>query len=79
MEVLKRNKEFSKIKELIKNNYKDADCVLFDTKNIVGDYIETIFKGEFFTLDICYGYSYFEVFGTTQKEFEELQNFYKDL
>ena len=30
-------------------------------------------------IDICYGYSYFEVFGLTSEEFTELEKYYKEL
>lgn len=76
---MSREKEFEKIKKLIKENYDDADCGLYDTRNIVGDYMVNIFDGKYFTLDICYNYSYFEVFGTTSEEFEELKKLYREL
>ena len=74
-----RKKELKIIKDLIKALYPIAKCGLFNTRNIAGDRMETIFEGEFFTLDICYGYSYFEVFGTTSEEFETLIKFYNKL
>lgn len=77
--VKEREKEFIKIKNLIKENYEDASCGLFNTRNIVGDYMSTIFTGKYFTLDICYYWCYFEVFGTTEEEFKELKEFYKSL
>lgn len=74
-----RKNEFEKLKEIIKENFDDADCGLFNTRNFVGDPMATIFNGEFFTLDICYYWAYYEVFGTTDEEFEELKKIYKDL
>ena len=76
---MSREKEFEKVKKLIKENYYDADCGLFDTRNIVGDYMTNIFKGKYFTLDICYNYSYFEVFGATSEEFAILKTIYNKL
>ena len=76
---MNREEEFEKIKQLIKENYDDAHCGLFDSRNIVGDPMMTIFDGKYFTLDICYYYSYFEIFGTTEEEFEELYEFYDNL
>lgn len=76
---MNREKEFEKIKKLIKKNYDDADCGLFDTRNIVGDYMVNIFDGKYFTLDICYNYSYFEVFGATSEEFAILKTIYNNL
>ena len=74
-----RKEELKIIEDLIKSLYPVAKCGLFSTRNIVGDRMETIFEGEFFTLDMCYGYSYFEVFGTTDEEFRELEKFYDKL
>ena len=72
-----REEEFNIIKNLIKKHIKEADCGLFDIRNCVGDRMLTIFEGEYFILDICYDYSYFEIFGTNDDEFEELENYYK--
>lgn len=76
---MSREKEFEKVKKLIKENYDDADCGLYDTRNIVGDYMVNIFDGKYFTLDICYYYSYFEVFGATSEEFAILKTIYNNL
>lgn len=51
----------------------------FNSKNIMFDPMITIFKGKFFRIDICYEYSYFEVFGITEVEFRELSEFYDKL
>lgn len=74
-----RKEELEKIKEIIKENYKNADCGLFSTRNIVGDKMLTLYKGNYFQIDICYFWSYYEVFGTTKKEFDELYNYYNSL
>ena len=76
---MKREEEFEKVKELIKKYYNEADCGLYNTRNIVGDSMATIFDGEYFTLDICYNWSYFEIFGTTENEFNELYEIYKKM
>jgi len=76
---MKREKEFEKVKKIIKKYYGDACCGIFDTRNIAGDEMENIFEGEYFTVDICYYWNYFEVFGTTEKEFEILEHYYLDL
>lgn len=66
-------------KEIIKEHYKEADCGLYDTHNIVGDWMTTIYKDDSLTIDICYNYSYFEVFGLSNEDFEELLTFYNSL
>ena len=66
-------------KEIIKEHYKEADCGLYDTRNIVGDWMTTIYKDDNLTIDICYNYSYFEVFGLSNEDFEELCTFYNNI
>ena len=66
-------------KKIIKENYKNADCGIFDTRNIVGDSMTTIYRGNELTIDICYDYAYFEVFGLSDDEFNELERFYNEL
>ena len=68
-----------KVKNVIKNNYNDADCGLFFTRNLVGDPMTTIWEEDGVTIDICYYYSYFEVFGLTEEEENELSRFYDSM
>lgn len=75
-DIEKRNAELEKVKDLIKENIDCGDLGLYRTRNVVGDVMSNIYKGEYITLDICYGYSYFEVFGLTEVEWEDLQKFY---
>ena len=63
-------------KRIIKENFAYGDCGLFNTRNLVGDLMETIYDEDGLTIDICYEWSYFEVFGLTMEEFEELSIFY---
>lgn len=74
-----RKKEFNQIKEIIKEWFEYGNCGLFNSRNLIGDHMSTLFDGEYFTLDICYRYSYFEVFGITQEEYAELLKHYKTL
>ncbi len=41
--------------------------------------METIYKGEGLTIDICYRYSYLEVFGLNNADFEKLERYYNSL
>ena len=66
-------------KNIIKENFEDGDCGIFDSKNLVGDVMETIYDKDGLTIDICYGYDYFEVFGLTDEEFEKLEEYYEEL
>lgn len=52
---------------------------IFNTRNFVGDEMKTIYAKDGLMIDICEGYFYFEVFGLTEAEFEELESFYKTL
>lgn len=67
------------VKRVIKDRYDDADCGLFFTPNWAGDSMVTIFEEDGVTIDICYGYSYFEVFGLTEEEENELSRFYESM
>ena len=66
-------------KKIIKEHYEEADCGLYDSRNILGDPMVTIYEDNNFTIDICYHYAYFEVFGLSNKEFKELSTFYNNL
>lgn len=66
-------------KQIIKENYEYAECGIFNTRNIMGDPMVTAYHKDGLTIDICYGYSYFEVFGLTNDEFEALSDYYNEL
>lgn len=68
--------KLEKAKEIIMENYNDADCGIFDCRNIVGDHMTTVYADEELQVDICYHWNYFEVFGLTDEEFTELETFY---
>ena len=71
-----REKEFEKVKKIIKEKIKDADCGIYFTRNIAGDPMSTLFVGKFFIVSICLCYSYYEVFGCNSKETSELKDYY---
>lgn len=66
-------------KKIIKRFYRVADCGIYDSRNICGDSMETIYDEDGLTIDICYLYSYFEVFGLSNDEFKELEKYYNSL
>lgn len=74
-----REIELEKVKEIIKCKIDSGNGGLFHTRNIVGDSMYRIFEGEYFQLDICYFWGYFELFGSTEEEFESLKQFYISL
>ena len=66
-------------KKIIEQNYEYANCGIFNTPNIMGDPMATIYRGNELIIDICFYYSYFEVFGLSKDEFNELEKFYYTL
>lgn len=68
-----------KAKAVIKEHFSYADCGIFDSRNLVGDHMNNIYDDGDIRIDICYEWSYFEVFGLTDEEFEELQKYYYEL
>lgn len=67
------------MKELIKKHYEEANAGMFFTRNIVVDDMTTIYNGQYFTLDICYFWMYYELFGCTESERKEIEELYKEL
>lgn len=68
-----------KAKEIVKEHYSDARWGIFNSRNLVGDVMSTIYFGEGLTIDICRNYGYFEVFGLSNADFEELVMYYNSL
>lgn len=66
-------------KEIIEENFTDADCGLFNSRNLVGDPMITIYRKDGLTIDICRRWAYFEVFGLSADEFKELETLYENL
>lgn len=71
--------KLEKAKEIVSKYYKVADCGIFNSRNILGDPMETVYAGEGLTIDICFSYAYFEVFGLSNGEFRKLEKFYEGL
>lgn len=71
--------KLEKAKEIIKANFECGDAGLFDERNWAGDPMTTIYDGDGLTIDICYYYGYFEVFGLSDEEFSELDEYYESL
>lgn len=68
-----------KAKEIVKKYYRVANCGIFNSRNLVGDEMATIYEDEDLIIDVCYRWSYFEVFGLSNAEFEELEKYYDSL
>lgn len=71
--------KLEKAKEIIKANIDRGGLGIFDSRNMVGDSMKTIFSQDNLTIDICESWRYFEVFGLTDEEFIELHNYYNEL
>lgn len=68
-----------KAKDVIKKNFESFSCGIFDCRNVVGDAMMTLYVDDDIKIDVCPGWSYFEVFGLTNDEFSELKDFYEAL
>ena len=73
------NKKLEIAKKVIKDIIHLAGCGIYNTRNLVGDAMYTIYEKDGLVIDICYYYSYFEVFGLSDEEFEELEKYYNKL
>lgn len=72
--------KLERAKEVIKENYDGYDCGIFNSRNLVGDYMVNIYEDEDgLSIDACLNRGYFEVFGLTNQEFEELKKYYYSL
>lgn len=67
-----KEKKLIKLKKFLKGVFKKR-IQAFTTKNIVGDYMETIYNKDGIQVDYAPGYGYIEIFGLTDEEYEELE------
>ncbi len=73
---MRKVSRLDRAKAVIAFHIRDGNCGLFSTRNTVGDTVTTIYEDDGISIDLCSHWSYFEVFGLTDKEFEELDKFY---
>ena len=59
-------------KFLIENNYEGTQT--FDTRNIVGDSMYTVYDDDGITVDYCHDWDYLEIFGLTKEEYTSLKD-----
>jgi len=71
--------KLDKAKKIIKDNIKNARYGIFNSRNIVGDKMDLLYKDDELTIDICSSWEYFEVFGLSSSEFSELAHYYYEL
>lgn len=67
MDKIEKLREF-----LINNDYKGMQT--FDSRNIVGDPMETVYNEDGITVDECHYYGYLEIFGLTAEEYRGLRD-----
>ena len=79
METKLNKVKLDKAKEIIKDNIEDARYGIFNSRNIVGDEMDNIYEDDELSIDICYGWEYFEVFGLSDLEFDILRSYYNEL
>ena len=68
-----------KAKEVIAEFILYADCGIFNIRNLDDEPMTTIFDNGEIQIDICPHWSYFEVFGLSSNEFNELEKYYNEL
>ncbi len=72
--------KLEKAKEIIKHpTCATAKYGIFNSRNIVGDEMFTVYNQDGLVIDICYRYGYLEVFGLSDEEFYKLREFYYEL
>lgn len=58
------------LKNFLQKNYPNIQA--FNTKNIAGDSMECVYNKNGIVVDYCYYWNYIEIFGLTEKQFENL-------
>lgn len=64
--------KIKKLKIFLQKNYPNIQA--FNTRNIVGDKLTTVYKEDNITVDYCSFWDYIEIFGLTNKQFDKLLN-----
>lgn len=64
-----------KLIEFLKKEFPEG-IQMFDTRNIVGDTMTTIYYDvdDDIQVDYCFDYQYIEIFGLTDEDFEAVRN-----
>lgn len=62
---------FEEIKNVVKQ-YKNSDYQIFNTRNLVGDRMKEIYNKDGVKILECRYYSYLEVLGLSEKDFDSL-------
>lgn len=72
-------RDLTEVKKVIKDYFDGGSLGIFNTRNFVGDMLFPIYKKNGVRIEICPYYEYFEVFGLSCEEFEEVKEYYAHL
>lgn len=64
-----------KVEEVLEEYFEKEELPIqaFNTRNLVGDNMYTIYEENGITIDYCYNWNYVEIFGLSKKDFEDLK------
>ena len=71
--------KLERAKKIIEKYWQVARFGIYNTPNIVGDNMDTIYNDAGLTVLICYRWGYFEVFGLSTADFGHLEKYYNKL
>ena len=63
--------KIEKLKKFLQENYPNIQA--FNTRNIIGDYMENVYDEDNMQVDYCPDYEYIEIFGLIDEEIKELK------
>ena len=70
---METTKRLENLRQWIKDNgFKDMQA--FDCKNTVGDKMKTVYNEDGIVVDYCQFWSYLEIFGLTEEEYNSLSD-----
>ena len=59
-----------KLKRFLQENYPNVQS--FNSRNLVGDYMKTVYNEDGIVVDYCEDWDYIEIFGLSQDEIDSL-------
>lgn len=71
--------KLKKAKEIIRENAYTFCFGIFNTRNIAGDKMDTLYSDGKLLIEVCHYWQYFEIFGLSKEEFKELEKYYYSL
>lgn len=71
--------KLERAKKIIEKYWQVARFGIYNTPSLADDKRDTIYEEDGLTVLICYGWSYFEVFGLSLGDFDQLEKYYNKL